>query len=149
MTLPAVQKALVAGILDWHARKGILVPVIAEDDGNVQTMRDAELARTHLAVTVGAASFRPRSSASANVVGTAQVVVTVWERPTRNRIGQPETGHGRTATEEAEGLACAINLLRFGGGVFVLAGIGGVERRDESAVVRTVTFETMTTLTGD
>ena len=30
-----------------------------------------------------------------------------------------------------------------------LAGIGGVERRDESTVVRTVTFETMTTLTGD
>ena len=118
MTLTDVQTAVVTGILDWHARLGIQVPVLPEDDGNVQSMRDSELARTHLAVTVGSASFRPRSSASANVVGTAQVVVTVWERPTRNRIGQPETGHGRTATEEAEGLACAINLLRFGGGVF-------------------------------
>lgn len=149
MTLDDVQKAVVTGILDWHARLGIRVPVLPEDDGNVQSMRDSELARTRLAVTVGSASFRPRSSASANVVGTAKVVVTVWERPTRNRVGQPETGHGRTATEEAEGLACALNLLRFGGGVFVLAGIGGVERRDESTVSREVTFETMATLIGD
>lgn len=149
MTLPDVQTAVVTGILDWHARKGIMVPVIPEDDGNVQTNRDSELARTHLAVTVGAASFRPRSSASASIVGTAQVVVTVWERPTRNRIGQPEAGHGRTLTEEAEGLACALNLLRYGGGVIVLADIGGVEIRDESTVARRVTFETMATLIGE
>ena len=120
------------------------VPVLAEEEGNVAAEWDARAAGTHLAVTVGAAGFTPTSRDSRVVTGMARLAVTVYEQPTRNRIGQGR--RGLTATEAAEEIANAAQLMRCGDGVLVLAGIDGVESVDDKTVARTVSFETLATL---
>ena len=120
------------------------IPVLAEEEGNVAAEWDVRFARTHLAVTVGAAGFTPTSRDSRVVAGMAKLAVTVYEQPTRNRIGQGR--RGPTATEAAEEIANAAHLLPLDGGVLVLAGIGGIERIDENTIARTVSFETLATL---
>ncbi|MGN0832590.1 MAG: hypothetical protein ACI4RD_02930 [Kiritimatiellia bacterium] len=146
MTLERIQQTVLDALRNHHQRKGVFVPVIAEDEGNVVSERDAAFARTHIACTVGAASFAPKSKDSAVIFGTARIDVTVWERPTRNRVGQPSGGP--TSAEEAEIVACALHLLPYDGGVIVLTGIGGVVRSDGGTISRTVTFETDATLSG-
>lgn len=120
------------------------VSVLAEEEGNVVAGWKERLAKTRLAVTVGAASFTPRSRDSRVVAGMARLDVTVYENPTRNRVGQGS--RGPTATETAEKIAGALQLMRMGDGVLVLSGIGGVERVEENAIARTVSFETLATL---
>ncbi len=120
------------------------VPVLAEETGNVAAEWDERFARTHLAVAVGAAGFTPTSRDSRVVAGMARLDVVVYENPTRNRVGQGRVG--LTATEAAEQIANALQLMRCGDGVLVLSGIGGVERDDDSTIARTVSFETLATL---
>jgi len=123
------------------------VPVLAEEAGNVAAERNERFAKSHLAVAVGAAGFTPTSRDSRVVAGMLRLDVVVYENPTRNRVGQGRTGP--TATETAERIATALQLMRCGGGVLVLSGIGGVERDDASTIARTVSFETLATLTGE
>ncbi len=123
------------------------VPVLSEVEGDALAERDVSLAKKHLAVVVGAASFDPQSRDSRVITGRARVVATVYEQPTRNRIGQSLVGP--TVTSAAECIACAAHLLPFDGGVLVFAGIGGVVRVDDKTVARDVSFETLTTLTGE
>ena len=120
------------------------VPVLAAEEGNVAAEWSERFAKTHLAVTVGAAGFTPTSRDSRVVAGMARLDVTVYEQPTRNRIGQGR--RGLTATEAAEEIAGALQLAPYGGGVLVLSGIGGVERVDDKTIARTVSFETLATL---
>ena len=120
------------------------VPVLAAEEGNVAAEWDERSARTHLAVTVGAAGFTPTSRDSRVVAGMARLDVVVYENPTRNRVGQRR--RGLTATEAAEQIANALQLMRCGDGVLVLSGIGGVGRDDDGTIARTVSFETLATL---
>ena len=95
-------------------------------------------------MTVGAAGFTPTSRDSRVVTGMARLAVTIYEQPTRNRIGQGR--RGLTVTEAAEEIASAVQLAQCCGGVLVLTGIGGIERIDEKTIARTVSFETLATL---
>lgn len=149
MTLTALQGAVVDALQRHYSLLGNVVPVLAEDEGNVVAERDANLAKSLLAVTVGAARFTPTSRDSGVIVGTASMAVTVFERPSRNRIGQADSMRAPKATDEAERVACALHLLPLGGGVLVFAGIGPVERTSDGEISRTVTFETLATLTGE
>lgn len=123
------------------------VPVLAAEAGNVAAEWNERFARTHLAVTVGAAGFSPTSRDSRVIAGMLRLDVVVYENPTRNRVGQGR--RGLTATEAAEQIANALHLTRCGDGVLVLAGIGNVERDDASTIARTVSFETLATLAGE
>ena len=123
------------------------VPVISEVDGDVVAERDAAFAKKHLAVVVGAARFEPQSKNSSIIEGMARIVVTVYEQPSRNRIGQRLIGP--TLTSAAEHIACRANLMKIGDGVLVFTGLGDVVRVDEKTVSRDVNFETLTTLTGE
>ena len=123
------------------------VPVLAEEEGNVAAGWNERFSKTHLAVTVGAAGFTPTSRDSRVIAGMLRLAVAVYENPTRNRVGQGR--RGLTATEAAERIANALQLMRCGDGVLVLSGIGNVEREDASTIARTVSFETLATLTGE
>ena len=122
-------------------------PVISEVDGDVVAERESAFAKKHLAVVVGAARFEPQSRDSRVITGKAHIVVTVYEQPTRNRIGQSLIGP--TVTSAAEHIACKAHLMPYSGGVLVNTGIGEVVRVDDKTVSRDVSFETLTTLTGE
>ena len=123
------------------------VPVISEIDGDVVAERDAAFLKQHLAVIVGAARFEPQSRNSGVITGMAKIVVTVYEQPSRNRIGQRIIGP--TLTAVAEHVACSAHLMKIGDGVLVFTGLGDVVRVDDKTVARDVNFETLTTLTGE
>ena len=123
------------------------VPAISEIDGDVVAERDAAFLKQHLAVVVGAARFEPQSRNSGVITGMARIVVTVYEQPSRNRIGQRLIGP--TLTSVAEHVACKAHLMKIGDGVLVFTGLGDVVRVDEKTVSRDVNFETLTTLTGE
>ena len=123
------------------------IPVISEIDGDVVAERDAAFQKKHLAVVVGAARFEPQSKNSRVITGMARVVVTVYEQPSRNRIGQRLIGP--TLTAVAEGIACKAHLMKIGDGVLVFTDLGDVVRVDDKTVSRNVNFETLTTLTGE
>ena len=123
------------------------IPVISEIDGDVVAERDAAFQKKHLAVIVGAARFEPQSRNSGVITGMAKVVVTVYEQPSRNRIGQRIIGP--TLTAVAEHVACSAHLMKIGDGVLAFTGLGDVVRVDEKTVSRDVNFETLTTLTGE
>lgn len=122
------------------------VPVISEVDGDVVAERNAAFQMKHLAVVVGAARFEPQSKDSHVITGLAKIVVTVYEQPSRNRIGQRLIGP--TLTAVAECIACRAHLMKIGDGVLVFTGLGDVVRVDDQTVERVVNFETQTTLTG-
>jgi len=147
MTLGALQEAMCAALRESEYLRANAIPSVPEDDGNIAAEWDVRFARSHLAVTVGAASFAPTSRDSRVITGMARLAVTVWEQPSRNRVGQNR--QGPTAAEVAEELACEMHLAPFGGGVLVFTGIGGVEREDDKTITRTVGFETLATLTGE
>lgn len=147
MTLSSLQKAVYEALRNHWSLSGNGVPVIEEDVGNLVFERDSSLDRTYLAIEVGSPSFDPTSRDSGTIVGKARLSVTVYERPDRNRVGQVRSGN--TALDVAESVACALNLLPFDGGVLVFTGIGGVERSDEKTISRTVSFETVATLSGE
>ncbi len=147
MTLGALQEAMCATLRESEYLRANAIPAVPEDDGNIAAEWDVRFARSHLAVTVGAASFAPTSRDSRVITGMARLAVTVWEQPSRNRVGQNR--QGPTAAEVAEELACEMHLAPFGGGVLVFTGIGGVEREDDKTITRTVGFETLATLTGE
>ena len=144
MTLVDLQETVCKAIRESEYLRSHAIPVLAEDEGNVAAGWDANFARTHLAVTVGAASFAPTSRDSCVIAGMARLAVTVWEQPSRNRVGQGRLGPN--ATEVAEALACERHLMPVGYGVLVFTGIGGVERVDDKTIARTVSFETLATL---
>ena len=123
------------------------VPVISEIDGDVVAERDAAFLKQHLAVIVGAARFEPQSRNSGVITGMAKIVVTVYEQPSRNRIGQRLIGP--TLTAVAEHVACSAHFMKIGDGVLVFTGLGDVVRVDGKTVSRDVNFETLTTLTGE
>ena len=147
MTLGALQEAMCAALRESEYLRANAIPSVPEDDGNIAAEWDVRFARSHLAVTVGAASFAPTSRDSRVITGMARLTVTVWEQPSRNRVGQNR--QGPTAAEVAEELACEMHLAPFGGGVLVFTGLGGVEREDDKTITRTVGFETLATLTGE
>ena len=147
MTLAGLQEAMCKALRESAYLRAHAIPVVAEDEGNVAAEWDARFARTHLAVTVGAASFAPTSRDSRVIAGMARLAATVWEQPSRNRVGQNRLGPN--AAEVAEALACEMHLAPFGGGVLVFTGVGGVERADGKTITRTVGFETLATLTGE
>lgn len=123
------------------------IPVISEIDGDVVAERDAAFLKKHLAVVVGAARFEPQSKNSRVITGMARIVVTVYEQPSRNRIGQRLAGP--TLTAVAEHVACQAQLMNINGGVLVFNGLGDVVRVDDKTVSRDVSFEILTTLTGE
>lgn len=123
------------------------VPVISEVNGDVVAERDAAFQKQHLAVVVGAARFEPQSKNSRVITGMARIVVTVYEQPSRNRIGQRLAGP--TLTAVAESIACKAQLMNIGEGVLVFTDLGDVVRVDDKTVSRDVNFETLTTLTGE
>lgn len=123
------------------------VPVISEINGDVVSERNASFSKHHLAVVVGAAKFVPQSRDSSSIVGKALIVVTVYEQPTRNRIGQRLIGP--TLTSVAEHIACKAQLMKIGDDILVFTGIGDVVLVDDKTVSRDVNFETLTTLTGE
>ena len=123
------------------------IPVISEIDGDVVAERDAAFQKKHLAVVVGAARFEPQSKDSRVITGMARIVVTVYEQPSRNRIGQRLIGP--TLTAVAEGIACKANLMNICDSVLVFTGLGEPVRVDDKTVLRDVNFETLTTLTGE
>ena len=147
MTLACLHRAVYEALSIRASRRGNAVPVLLEDAGNVVAERDSSFARAHLAVEVGPPAFEAKSRDSATIEGTARLTVTVFEQPTRNRIGQRLDG--ATALDEAEAIACELHHLAFDGGVLVCTGIGGVERVDGQTVSRSVAFEALTTLTGE
>lgn len=148
MTLAGIQDAAAKALraLPWVREHG--VAVLAQDEGNVVFDREAAFAKTHLAAIVGACSFEPasRSAHTPQIAGMARLAVKVLEEPSRNRVGQGRSGP--TATEAAEAIACGMHLCRIGGGVLVSAGIGGMERYDETTVMRVAAFEIFTELEG-
>lgn len=146
-TLSCIQMAVVDALRNHHARRGNDVAVLRADAANLVEDRKDAFARQRLAVIVGTASFAPTSRDSGTIVGNARLSVTVYEQPTRNRVGQPV--RGPTATDEAEAVACALHLLPYDGGVIVFTGIGDLQRVDEATVSRSVSFETVATLTGE
>ena len=105
------------------------IPVISEIDGDVVAERDAAFQKKHLAVVVGAARFEPQSRDSRVITGMARIVVTVYEQPSRNRIGQRLIGP--TLTSVAEHIACSAHLMKIGDGVLAFTGLGDVVRVDE------------------
>ena len=123
------------------------VPVISEIDGDVAAERDAAFQKKHLAVVVGAARFEPQSRNSRVIEGMARIVVTVYEQPSRNRIGQRIIGP--TLTAVAEHVACKAHLMKIGDSVLVFTGLGEPVRVDGNTVFRDVNFEILTTLTGE
>ena len=123
------------------------VPVISEIDGDIVAERDAAFQKKHLAVSVGAARFEPQSKNSRVITGMARIVVTVYEQPSRNRIGQRLIGP--TLTAVAEYIACQAHLMKIGDGVLSFTGLGDPVRVDDKTVARDVNFETLTTLTGE
>ena len=123
------------------------VPVISEIEGDIVAERDAAFHKKHLAVVVGAAKFEPQSKNSRVITGMARIVVTVYEQPSSNRIGQRLIGP--TLTAVAEHIACKAHLMKIGDGVLVFTGLGDVVRVDDKTVARDVNFETLTTLTGE
>lgn len=145
MTLVDMQKTVCAALRELPYLNG--VPVLVEEEGNVVAERDAAFAKTHLAVIAGAAGFTPTSRDCRIITGIARLTVTVFEQPSRNRIGQ--TRYGPTVTGAAEAIACAMQLLAYNGGVLVMTGIGGIERIDDKTIARTVNLETLATLTGE
>ena len=147
MTLVDLQETVCKALRESEYLRSRAIPILAEDEGNVAAGWDANFARTHLAVTVAAASFAPTSRDSCVIAGMARLAVTAWEQPSRNRVGQNRLGP--TAAEVAEAIACEMHLAPFGGGVLVFTGIGGVERVDNKTIARTVGFETLATLTGE
>ena len=147
MTLVDLQETVCKALRESEYLRANAIPSVPEDDGNIAAEWDVRFARSHLAVTVGAASFAPTSRDSRVITGMARLAVTVWEQPSRNRVGQNRLGP--TAAEVAEELACEMHLAPFGGGVLVFTGIGGVEREDDKTITRTVGFETLATLTGE
>jgi len=147
MTLGALQEAMCAALRESEYLRANAIPSVPEDDGNIAAEWDVRFARSHLAVTVGAASFAPTSRDSRVITGMARLAVTVWEQPSRNRVGQNR--QGPTAAEVAEELACEMHLAPFGGGVLVFMCIGAEEREDDKTITRTVGFETLATLTGE
>ena len=147
MTLGALQEAMCAALRESEYLRANAIPAVPEDDGNLAAEWDVRGARSHLAVTVGAASVAPTSRDSRVITGMARLAVTVWEQPSRNRVGQNRLGP--TAAEVAEELACEMHLAPFGGGVLVFTGIGGVERADDTTSTRTGGCGTLATLTGE
>ena len=123
------------------------IPVISEIDGDIVAERDTAFQKQHLAVVVGAAKFDPQSKNSRVITGMARIVVTVYEQPSRNRIGQRLIGP--TLTSVAEHIACSAHLMKIGDGVLAFTGLGDVVRVDDKTVSRDVNFETLTTLTGE
>ena len=147
MTLESLQQAVCDALTAHEAKCGNAVRVIAEDAGNVIFERDSAIAQKHMVVIVGSPRFTPTSRDSARIVGNAALDVIVYEQPTRNRVGQRVDGP--SALAEAESIALRLHLLPFDGGVIVFTRIGGVERVDEKTIARTISFETITTLTGE
>ncbi len=147
MTLSGIHRAVYEALRIRASRRGNAVPVLLEDAGNVVAERDSSFARAHLAVEVGPPVFEAKSRDSATIEGVARLTVTVFEQPTRNRVGQRLDGP--TALDEAEAIACGLHHLPLDCGVLVCTGIGGVERVDGQTVSRGVAFEALTTLTGE
>lgn len=142
MTLLDIQQALVDAIRAVPSLGG--ADVLAEAPCDIVAERDANFARQRICVVVGPASFACHSNSARTIVGKARLEAVVYEQPSRNRIAQAMGG--QTVTGVAEAVADGANLARFDGGVFVCAGIGGVERVDEKTVSRAVVFETIVTL---
>ena len=145
MTLAGVQRALADALRDVPGLGG--VDVLAEAPCDVVAERDANFARQRICVVVGPASFACHGNSARPVTGMARLDAVVYERPARNRIGQPLGG--LTVTGAAEAAARGANLARFDGGVFVCTGIGGVERAGDGLVARAVSFEALVTLAAE
>ena len=146
MTLAELQKSVCSALRAAEYLRLHGICVLAEDEGNVLFDRTAAFARTHIAVTVGAAEFTPssRSAHTPEIAGMARLAVRVWEEPSRNRVGQSRAGPA--AAEVAEAVACTVHLLQCCGGTLVFTGIGGVLRPDDVTVMREVGFEILTKL---
>lgn len=147
MTLVELQNTMYDALRALDFLRGNAIPVIMEDEGNVAAEWDARFARSHMAVTVGAASFEATTRDGDIIVGRARVAATVWEQPSRNRVGQGRMGPN--ATEVAEAIGCAVHGTSFMGARIKLVGIGAPVSVDDKTVARQVSFETLATLTGE
>lgn len=136
MKLLEIQEKVAAALSAVEALKG--VPVIVEDNGDVKARLDAAIGQATRCILVQTPGFKPTSSASKVMVGTAQIVVMAIQRIV-------STSHG-TAQDMAEIAAWELNLLPVEGvGVLVCRDISSQVLNDQ-ALAYSVRLEIQTTL---
>ncbi len=136
MKLLEIQEKVAAALSAVEALKG--VPVIVEDNGDVKARLDAAIGQATRCILVQTPGFKPTSSASKVMVGTAQIVVMAIQRIV-------STSHG-TAQDMAEIAAWELNLLPVEGvGVLVCRDISSQVLNDQ-ALAYSVRLEVQTTL---
>ena len=136
MKLLEIQEKVAAALSAVDALKG--VPVVVEDKGDVKARLDVAIGQATRCILVQTPGFKPTSSASKVMVGTAQVVVMAIQRIVGTARG--------TAQDMAEIAAWELNLLSLEGvGVLVCRDISSQVLNDQ-ALAYSVRLEIQTTL---
>jgi hypothetical protein len=105
------------------------VACLSENKGDIADAIDQAIAKSGICAIVVTPLFRADSEASRSIVGTADIVIQVFETPTLNRT---QANH-ITALDAAEYIACNLNLACTSGGVLVF-------RRITTATVNATTI---------
>ena len=136
MKLLEIQEKISAALSAVEALKG--VPVVVEDKGDVKARVDAAIGQATRCILVQTPGFKPTSSASKVMVGTAQAVVMAIQKIVTTAKG--------TAQDMAEIAAWELNLLPVEGvGVLVCREISSQVLNDQ-ALAYSVRLEVQTTL---
>ena len=85
-------------------------PVIEVHKGDVSKNLEIAIAKTRFAVLVGWNGFKAKSNSSKTIVGDANLVVELFERPLIAAGGAAESGQGLTLLPAARLVANAVNL---------------------------------------
>ena len=136
MKLLEIQEKVAAALSAVEALKG--VPVIVEDKGDVKSRVDIAIGQATRCILIQTPGFKPTSSASKVMVGTAQVVVMAIQKVVTTAKG--------TAQDMAEIAAWELNLLPVEGvGVLVCREISS-QLLNEQALAYSVRLEVQTSL---
>lgn len=136
MKLLEIQEKIASALSAVEALKG--VPVIVEDKGDVKSRVDAAIGQATRCILVQTPGFKPTSSASKVMVGTAKVVVMAIQKVVTTAKG--------TAQDMAEIAAWELNLLPVEGvGVLVCREISS-QLLNEQALAYSVRLEVQTSL---
>lgn len=136
MKLLEIQEKIASALSAVEALKG--VPVIVEDKGDVKSRVDTAIGQATRCILVQTPGFKPTSSASKVMVGTAQAVVMAIQKIVTTAKG--------TAQDLAEIVAWELNLLPVEGvGVLVCREISS-QLLNEQALAYSVRLEVQTSL---
>lgn len=136
MKLLEIQEKIASALSAVEALKG--VPVIVEDKGDVKSRVDTAIGQATRCILIQTPGFKPTSSASKVMVGTAQAVVMAIQKIVTTAKG--------TAQDLAEIVAWELNLLPVEGvGVLVCREISSQVLNDQ-ALAYSVRLEVQTSL---